>query len=140
MTALADLIAGRTSGVYRWRGDASAKLADLPSPPKFVAIDIPETKAVLLTRIAVALGFPGWFGENWDALADCLADLPLAEEAGVVIELQHLERLAAAEPESVRTLIDIFREAAADWATRGGFVLVLAEGGGKLTAELARAS
>ena len=29
----------------------------------------------MLQRIASALGFPSWFGGNWDALFDCLADL-----------------------------------------------------------------
>ena len=34
-----------------------------------------EDKEGLLGRLAQALGFPEWFGGNWDALEDCLCDL-----------------------------------------------------------------
>lgn len=34
---------------------------------------------------AAALGFPGYFGRNWDALVDCLDDLHVHETGGVGI-------------------------------------------------------
>lgn len=34
-----------------------------------------RTTAALFTEFARALRLPGWFGHNWDALADCLRDI-----------------------------------------------------------------
>ena len=35
-----------------------------------------NTKQALLSALAGELAFPEWFGHNWDALADRLAELP----------------------------------------------------------------
>ena len=42
-------------------------------------------KSELLKNIAQALGFPDWFGHNWDALEDCLSDLSWREAPGYVL-------------------------------------------------------
>ncbi|MSQ71585.1 MAG: hypothetical protein EXR27_09895 [Betaproteobacteria bacterium] len=38
-------------------------------------------KADFLKKMAQALRFPDWFGNNWDALADCLKDLSWLEDS-----------------------------------------------------------
>lgn len=37
---------------------------------------VTATKASVLGALAAELAFPEWFGHNWDALADCLSELP----------------------------------------------------------------
>ena len=34
-----------------------------------------NSKDGFLAAVAQALGFPAWFGRNWDALEDCLTDM-----------------------------------------------------------------
>ncbi|MBA4742276.1 MAG: barstar family protein [Azoarcus sp.] len=68
-------------------------------------------KADLLERIAATLAFPAWFGHNWDALADCLADLGWLPDASArMFVFEHLD--ATREPGT--TLLDILSERADD--------------------------
>jgi hypothetical protein len=58
------------------------------------------TKAALLDEFAAALQFPPHFGANWDAFADCLADLSWLGAGMVVIAIldgQHLLEANSAE-------------------------------------------
>ena len=45
------------------------------------------TKEAFLEAVGKALGFPDWYGHNWDALADCLTDLSWMAADGYVIVL-----------------------------------------------------
>jgi hypothetical protein len=77
-------------------------------------------KAGLLERTAEAMGFPAWFGHNWDAWFDCLADLGWqAPVAGHVVLLRHAAEFAATSPEACDTAIAILEEAGRTWAERG---------------------
>jgi RNAse (barnase) inhibitor barstar len=76
-------------------------------------------KAELLARIAAALGFPAWFGHNWDALFDCLTDLSWRPALGYVLILEHATELRATEPEVFDTALAILGDAAAVWQARG---------------------
>ncbi len=87
-------------------------------------------KAELLERIAAALHFPGWFGHNWDALADCLTDLSWLPAATYRITLAQAAPLRRAAPETLATALEIFDAASVAWAERGvDFSVRLAEGG-----------
>jgi RNAse (barnase) inhibitor barstar len=72
-------------------------------------------KAALLRAVAAALAFPEWFGENWDALEDCLTDLSWRPGGHVVLVEGH-ERLPG---EVSRTFVEILASAAGFWAARG---------------------
>ena len=65
------------SGVYRTR--VLNDLLDVVGQGDFdfvrISLQDNESKDAMLKAIAAALGFPRWFGGNWDALEDCLADL-----------------------------------------------------------------
>jgi RNAse (barnase) inhibitor barstar len=76
-------------------------------------------KAGLLASIATALGFPAWFGHNWDALFDCLTDLGWRPALGYVLILEHATELQATEPEVFDTALAILGDAAAVWQARG---------------------
>ncbi|MDG6347341.1 barstar family protein [Luteimonas sp. 8-5] len=69
-----------------------------------------------LERIGAALKFPSWFGRNWDALADCLADMSWWPAAGYLVLIEHPDAWREAEPESFDTLLEIIEEASQAWA------------------------
>jgi hypothetical protein len=68
----------------------------------------------LLKTLALALGFPDWFGGNWDALEDCLADLSWRGTEGHVIVFED-SRLS----DDLGILLDILASSAESWAARG---------------------
>lgn len=71
-------------------------------------------KAQLLKNLAVALGFPDWFGHNWDALEDCLTDLSWREAPAHVLLIE-----GARPGDDLGVLIDLLRSSAESWAARG---------------------
>jgi RNAse (barnase) inhibitor barstar len=89
-----------------------------------------EEKECLLERTATVLAFPDWFGHNWDAWFDCLADLswqPVAR--GYVIVLRHTAALRAAAPEVFDTAVTILNDASRVWAARDVELRVFIETG-----------
>ena len=76
-------------------------------------------KAEFLARIAAALGFPAWFGHNWDAFFDCLTDLSWRPALGYVLILEHATELKTTEPEVFDTALAILGDAATVWQARG---------------------
>ena len=76
-------------------------------------------KAGLLERVATALGFPEWFGGNWDALYDCLADLDWRETTGWLLVFENTGDLRRHAPEALDTAVAILGDVAAAWAARG---------------------
>jgi hypothetical protein len=105
------------SGVYR-AGRAQELLHAAQARGLYVAhieLAAGATKAALLQRLAAALGFPAWFGGNWDALEDCLQDLSWLRAPGWLIVLDGCDAL---EPEDLRVLTDILVESAAYWIGR----------------------
>lgn len=74
------------------------------------------SKDDLLGRVAAALAFPDWFGHNWDALFDCLAELGEAGGAGCLLVLEHAAELRREAPEVFATAVGILGDVAAEWA------------------------
>jgi RNAse (barnase) inhibitor barstar len=83
-----------------------------------VAIDFKgcADKADALDRFAEALKFPEWFGDNWDALADCLSDLSWWPAGGYVLLLDHVGDWRERAPADCDVVIDILNEVAEGWA------------------------
>lgn len=101
------------SGVYRApRADEIVQAAS-DSGIQAARIRYAE-KPVLLKAIAAVLEFPDWFGENWDALEDCLSDLSWREAAGHVLLFE-----GARVGDDFGVLVDVLRSAAEHWAGRG---------------------
>lgn len=73
-------------------------------------------KEALLERLALALGFPAWFGGNWDALEDCLTDLSWRAGAGHLVLIEGHGDLPA---DDLGVLLDVLAAAAGYWAGRG---------------------
>jgi hypothetical protein len=86
----------------------------------------------MLSAFARALEFPSWFGGNWDALEDCLADLSWSNAAGHVLVIEGAQ---AAAGDDLGVLEDVLASAAAHWAARGRpFFAVLVGGRASLPA------
>ncbi|WP_318204587.1 barstar family protein [Streptomyces sp. SCL15-4] len=83
-----------------------------------VALDLDGVtdKDGLMDRAARALALPGWFGRNWDALADSLSDHTVwpdgAVERGLLIVVHGWRPYAGARPEEWRVAEEVFAEAA----------------------------
>ncbi len=72
--------------------------------------------AAAMREIAETLRFPDWFGDNLDALADCLADLSWLPAEGYVLMLEHTADWRAQDPEAMGTVLEILNDTAARWA------------------------
>ena len=122
-TALRDLLAdpAQAGAYFVDARDREALLAAAPALGFALAVvDFSGCtgKDDALARIAHALGFPDWFGGNWDALADCLFDLGWRAAPGHVLVLDHVEAWRADARTDFDTLLEILNEAAGLWALR----------------------
>jgi hypothetical protein len=104
------------SGVYRTR--ALDDLLEVVAQGDFDCVRIPlrdaESKDAMLKAIADALGFPRWFGGNWDALEDCLADLSWRAPKPRVLVFE-----AQTVNDDFGVLVDILAASAEYWSERG---------------------
>ena len=73
-------------------------------------------KPALMKALRARLRLPAWFGENWDALEDCLTDLSWREAEGHVIAFEACETLPR---EDLDVLIQVLDAAADFWRGRG---------------------
>jgi len=106
------------SGVYRTSRVDPVADAVRGSQLSFARIPLQDVteKTALLRRIAAQLGFPAGFGENWDALEDCLTDLSWRQAQGHVLVLEGFQFLPE---EELGVLIDVLIKAAEFWAGQG---------------------
>ncbi|MFH9549825.1 barstar family protein [Streptomyces sp. NBC_00377] len=76
-------------------------------------LDGVSDKSALMDRCAEALGLPGHFGRNWDALADSLTDLPAPPgDGGLQIVVRNWRPYAEARPQEWEIAQDVFAQAA----------------------------
>jgi len=106
------------SGVYRVPGTLETEDAVRGTRLDLARIDLSgvQDKEALLAKLALDLGFPAWFGGNWDALEDCLADLSWRVGDGHVLVLQGSGDLPL---DDLGVLIDVLASSAEYWAGRG---------------------
>lgn len=72
-------------------------------------------KDEMLTAIGTAMRFPEWFGHNWDALADCLADMAWLPAEGYVVILDHCDGIHGRAESDFVALMQVFQDAADEW-------------------------
>lgn len=100
------------NGIYRLR------MAPESVPVSLVPVLDGRTltdKYRLLAALGHALDFPDYYGENWDALEECLGDL--AWRSGPVsMVIHHADAIPA---DLLDLLLDIFAQAASHWARPG---------------------
>lgn len=76
-------------------------------------------KSALLRSVARGLGLPNYFGENWDALDECLVDLEGALESALVLSLRGAGAIWRRLPLESGRLVESWLTAAETWARDG---------------------
>ena len=71
------------------------------------------TKRALMHEWAAALQFPGYFGENWDAFEECLADRDGLTGEFLVVILTSVDRVLEDEKAERATFLRVLKGAAA---------------------------
>lgn len=125
--ALDELLAERLKpGVYQWRTRAmpgilgDAGWTERAGQAGWRAFHLDGRRArdkdAFLRLCAETFAFPEWFGGDWDALEDCLADLSWTPARnGYVVLYESWAELAETDQASFRTVLDVFAEAVEAW-------------------------
>ena len=109
------------AGVYAVSGNVSdIQRAARAAGHSIAKLDLKKAagKSGLLRLIARELKFPKYFGQNWDALHDCLTDLSWHDANGHTLILLNAKTFAERHKEAFDTAIEIFKNAADHWRTR----------------------
>ncbi len=111
----------RPPGLYRWlsRAHPAAVRRELASAGwDLHCLDGTRIRdaAGLFDACADSLQFPAYFGNNWDALQDCLGDLSWLAPRPRVILWDRAGMLASTDPEAWSVAQDVFATAAKERA------------------------
>ena len=75
------------------------------------------TPANLFAEFARALEFPDYFGHNWDALEECLADLEWLPAKGYILLITDAAQVLPDDEEEYETFLEILRDAGEAWGS-----------------------
>lgn len=75
-----------------------------------------STPAGLFTEFARALGFPDYFGHNWDAMEECLADLEWLPAKGYVLLITDAHAVLPGNEDEYETFLEILSDAGEAWS------------------------
>jgi hypothetical protein len=124
MNGLRGLLTGAVpAGIYRWPAPGSTRRSDVDAAAAvagwrlyWLAGQHVTDKDEFLRLCADTFKFPDWFGDDWDALHDCLTDLTWEEPAaGYLVVYAGWQALAQEEPPTFATALEIFAEAVSLW-------------------------
>ena len=98
---------------------AGQRAESLVRPPTGFALKVIKgghckTPANLFAEFARALKFPDYFGHNWDALEECLADLEWLPAKGYILLIIDAPQLLP-DDEEYETFLEILRDAGEAW-------------------------
>lgn len=89
----------------------------LATSPALVA-EVPASvsiKAALLDELHRRLNFPDYFGDNWDALDECIRDLSWLPPGAVIVK--HVDLPLAADVANLKTYLSVLRDAVQKWSS-----------------------
>lgn len=75
-----------------------------------------RTATGLFAELAEVLEFPEYFGHNWDALEECLADLEWLPAKGYVLVFTDSELILPDDEEEFATFLEVLNDAGETWA------------------------
>jgi RNAse (barnase) inhibitor barstar len=67
-------------------------------------------------EVSAALQFPYYFGENWDALDECLNDLDWLPGNAYLIIVSDASSMLSEDPGQLDTLVKVLKRTCAEWA------------------------
>lgn len=76
-----------------------------------------RTREGLLSEFARVLNFPDYFGHNWDALEECLADLEWLPAKGYVLVFTDADEVLPDDEEEYETFLEVVSDAGEAWGT-----------------------
>jgi hypothetical protein len=146
MTSLAHVLAEAGPGVHVWHSprpvaEVEAEAAEIAWRCVVLDGENVRDKACFLEKCERAYRFPPWFGHNWDALADCMADLgwlpPPAPGSGggILTVFEHGDDFARADLDAYDTALEVWEEVAEAWRRVGVPFTVLVRPGAEPDAD-----
>lgn len=131
------ILTAKQSGVYRAPAQFDSVRKSAAAAGQ-VWLDMPlvavTDKKQFLALCKKQMKLPPHFGENWDALADCLRDFEWLKSKGYVLHLNRGEKFAKAAPDDYQTALDVLSEAAVYWKAKGTPFVVFVDGATDLPA------
>lgn len=99
---------------------AGQRAESLVRPPTGLVLKIIKglhckTPANLFAEFARALAFPDYFGHNWDALEECLADLEWLPAKGYILLITDAAHVLSDDETEYETFLEILRDAGEAW-------------------------
>lgn len=76
-----------------------------------------RTRGTLFLEFARVLDFPDYFGHNWDALEECLADFEWLPAKGYVLLLTDAEQILRDDEEEYETFLEVLSDAGEAWGS-----------------------
>jgi RNAse (barnase) inhibitor barstar len=76
-----------------------------------------KTPTTLFAEFSRALEFPDYFGHNWDALEECLADLEWLPAKGYILLITDAIHVLANDDAEYETFLEILRDAGEAWGS-----------------------
>ncbi len=103
-------------------GEALDKLLSVPAHFEIKTISGKKckTKAGLLDEFSRVFSFPDYFGHNWDALEECLADLDWLPAKGYLVVVTDADQVLTKpdEEDDFETFVEILSEAGEAWSLK----------------------
>jgi RNAse (barnase) inhibitor barstar len=75
-----------------------------------------KTVSHLFDEFAAAFQFPYYFGENWAALSECLADLSWLPAEAYLLIVENASDMLPEDENSLRILINVLTDVASEWS------------------------
>ena len=75
-----------------------------------------RTSSSLFDEFAQALSFPEYFGHNWDALAECLADFEWLPAKGYILLISDAHAVLPNDEDEYETLLEVLDDAGEAWS------------------------
>lgn len=110
--------------LYLWEGEAArldrrvAAWARAGAVGRVLRGAAMRTEQAAFDELAAVLEFPDWFGQNWDAVDDCLTDLAWLPGDAYVLVITDADQVLADEPDQRFGLFcSVLERAGEEWAT-----------------------
>lgn len=78
-----------------------------------------QTDDSFFAEISASFQFPPYFGNNWNALNDCLSDLGWLSFSKIFIALDDFDYVFSRDAEGKQLLIGAFAKMVESWSTQG---------------------